>query len=377
MTNPPPRALQQQQQQQQQPRHIVPHLVREAAVAVARGMLVRRVTRLMLGVGAHVHGDAVAVGVVRGEPQRVGRVECSVCISTAHLVPRLLATEFRVTLLQPSSGGIGDREVHGHGQRRTGSAAGAWTYRVASSLSPLDDAGVSVELALVQLPSTAAAATSAAAAPAFDFQTMSLAPTRMYVRQFDGLRRPFQTDHVVALLGRVREKRFRLLGGPMDVRAHGVAMCRAARMVLDDGWRMDAPLGGGGWVVAPWSTLCRTPGAVRVRDDVSGTFDGDPTLGACMHANGNGNGHAHAQPPRETLCPICHDVFCSGDVVVNLPCNHNMHAVCNCEQQGGLCAWLAAGQATCPCCRAPISSALVARDADAGAGGVGGGGVGV
>jgi hypothetical protein len=58
-------------------------------------------------------------------------------------------------------------------------------------------------------------------------------------------------------------------------------------------------------------------------------------------------------------CPICHDAFLDADVVINLPCSHNMHAVCvsSSATASGLCAWLAAGHVTCPCCRAPFADA--------------------
>jgi hypothetical protein len=116
-------------------------------------------------------------------------------------------------------------------------------------------------------------------------------------------------------------------------------MAKAVRLVLLHGWRMDDAEGGrNSWVVGRWDSLA----SARLQQHVQV--------------------HAHCG------CPICCETFAPGDAVVNLPCNHNFHAVCSGlppspasggstsarEYSSGICAWLCEGQGTCPCCRADV-----------------------
>ncbi len=342
-------------------------VLRSAAAASARGALVRRVTRVLLGLGAHLHGEAVALGAVRGEHGRVEVIECTLAPGVAHVMPRVLATEFRVAYSEVRPG----------------------AYRV-SPLGPAHLPGASVHVDVVphtlggQHHSAGPLTIRAAAAPpAFDFEALSLSPSRVYVRSFseapEGLAGVFQTDQILGAMARVRDRRFRLAGGAMSAAAHGAAMCRAARIVLDDGWHMEAPAGGGSWVVARWAVLRCRPGSVRMHPHAHALCD-EQDQGLAASARAHAHAHAHAplyrpaqDPPsgprasapafssRDTLCPICHDAFHDSDVVVNLPCGHNMHAVCNRSGRvpSGLCAWLAAEQSTCPCCRSPVSADIL------------------
>ena len=118
-------------------------------------------------------------------------------------------------------------------------------------------------------------------------------------------------------------------------------------MVLENGWRMDdACAGRRAWVASRWDRMSQS----RLSDlpsmlPASTVFD---------------------------TCPICYERFQAADVVINLPCNHNFHAVCyggraaaassSAEPpseeagslDGGICAWLASGTHSCPCCRSEV-----------------------
>ena len=164
----------------------------------------------------------------------------------------------------------------------------------------------------------------------FDMQLMSSSRTSLYVRN-----RPGRVGDLCEQLRRAQLRQFALLPRGCDPTAsdQAVFMCYAMRMVLERGWHMDDSIvGRDGWVVARWGVMDTAPLCVRN----SGC---DESL-LTMHKE----------------CPICFSEFAAGDIVVNLPCNHNIHATCDMvNNNSGMCMWLVTGKnPTCPCCRANI-----------------------
>lgn len=148
----------------------------------------------------------------------------------------------------------------------------------------------------------------------FDFQTLSMSASRLYCRV---------PSNLVSMIPRVCGRRFALAGAAGDAGDHARWM-RGALRLLESGWMMDASTG---WVLARWGNLTTRSAAAHVR----------PAPGI---------------PLADAVCPICHDRFDNSDIVASLECSHNIHAVC--MGKGGMCAWLAAGHTTCPCCRADV-----------------------
>ena len=279
---------------------------------------------LLQSLGGHVHGDHVLHAIARGDASAVERVECSLTSSAMGFVASVLEAA---------------------GCRVSASASPARPLLYALSVyAPCDPrTPVSVELTTY----TSMHHSSSSLPPTvFDWQHVVSCRTRLYLRRMTSSCQTLPS--LEAHLHRARLGVFCLSPAcPPSAedeaeKVHGKAMCRAARLVLERGWRMDDLLAGRrGWVASRWDLL---PSARRHDQQVSRL---QPAI-AGLH----------------DTCPICYERFRAADVVVNLPCNHNFHAACHSPQHqpppfgaslgGGICAWLAAGNHSCPCCRAEV-----------------------
>jgi len=176
----------------------------------------------------------------------------------------------------------------------------------------------------------------------FDMQLMSSSQSRIYVRSRQGER----VGDLGVQLRRAQLRQFALLprGCAPIASDQAVFMCFAMRMLLERGWHMDdSVVGRVGWVVARWSVMETAPRCIRIRSD---------DAGGAWGAGGAGEDAL----TMHNECPICFAEFLPDDIVVNLPCNHNIHATCDmANNNSGMCMWLVTGKnPTCPCCRANI-----------------------
>ena len=293
-----------------------------ATNAKAKAALVERVAGLLHALGGHLHGEYPMHAIARGDPCAVEVVDCTLPLSTLPYAAQVLASasDADVTVL-----GEEDSLMYRcHGGRL---------------LLGKEPQQVTVMLRGHNL---------LAEPPVFDFHLLSTASSRLYLAK-TATPAKVAGDRLARALARVREGVFSLLPRPPwllapvgDVDAathervvaeyHARAMTSAARLVVERGWRMDDSADGRrSWVVARWERL--------------------RSSSVCNH--------------QSSTCPICHETFSASDAVVNLPCNHDFHAVCITEdrthakrgiQASGLCAWLASGHVSCPMCRASIAS---------------------
>lgn len=260
--------------------------------------LVARLVSVLLSAGAHLHGDVVAHGVL-GDAMRVEKIDATVAPLLVSVIPRILAVDYVTTIDEDVSSKFTCRSV----TLRSGRSA-------------------CIKLVLHAYASGQNASTVSKLAD-FDFQNLSMSSSRLYYR---GPQR-----NLVSMISRIGCKRFALSGStvPGDAGDHARWMHGALKL-LEAGWMMETY---SGWVLARWGNLKTGSAAALVR----------PV------------GRAIAIPREDSACPICHECFGDSDIVANLECSHNIHAVC--MGKGGMCAWLEAGHVTCPCCRADVRSA--------------------
>jgi len=292
------------------------HMRRQQSDEVAKrlGAALSLVVGLLQSLGGHVHGDHVLHALARGDAASVEVVECSLTATAMAFAPAVLQAA---------------------GCHVTG------TSRRMSVRAPAHSSPIAVELSTY---SSMLHAPSSLPPTVFDWQHLVSCRTRLYMRRQTGRADVMMLPPIETLLCRARLGKFCLSDGcPSSEKAdgdqiHGKAMCRAARLVLERGWSMDDMLAGRhSWVASRWDAMQ----SARCHDQPL----------------------SNLQPPIATThdhCPICYERFCAADVVVNLPCNHNFHAACHSQPTtsasggGGICAWLAAGQHSCPCCRAEV-----------------------
>jgi hypothetical protein len=214
----------------------------------------------------------------------------------------------------------------------------------------------------------------------FDWQLIAVARGRMYLQAHPAIEAAGQPlhlsgDRLPLLIRRANRGVFCLVLPEEDPSAtvqeaaagHAASMVHAARLATDRGWRMDDLIcGRAGWVVASWGSICGDPGSVRTSSSLTSfsTSSGDPKGGP---KGGPTSDAPSGAPTGATLlsshanCPICYERFHAADTVVNLPCNHNFHAVCSGPASdccNGICAWVASGHVTCPCCRTAIAASV-------------------
>jgi hypothetical protein len=268
-----------------------------------------------------------------GAPSNIGNlVECS-------LAPRIISTfleflnqyQFKITLTD----NITHNDVINDCLVTTAPiatvASGARVVRVGC------EAGLTLTVLVVPYDTATCTmrAITTSAQCVFDIQLMSSSRTRLYVRdcRFTNDTTTSTTD-LSTQFRRAQLRQFALLrrGCLPDASDQAVFMCYAMRMLLERDWHMDdAVVGRAGWVAARWGVMDTSPRCIR------GNADQDLTI--------------HKE------CPICFSEFSPCDIVVNLPCNHNVHVSCDMvnNNNSGMCMWLVTGKnPTCPCCRANI-----------------------
>ena len=270
-----------------------------------------RVADVMLALGAHLTGDFVADAIARRSPEDVRLIEASVPASVVRQTTDVLQVASGVKVVVE------------------GTACNACCGMTRLAVLVSGEHATSIEIR----PHSGGIITldGRGATIAFDRHILALSSDRLYKRC------PTPVS-VRALLGRARAKKFCLVPGfcrrecplvkQQQVRPanHAHAMRSASNLISESGWVMDDAMAGrDAWVASSWEhvgLMRLTPGGL------------DPM--------------AHDE------CPICQERFSRSDIVVNLPCNHNFHAVCHPASGGGLCAWLETEQASCPCCRVAV-----------------------
>jgi hypothetical protein len=324
-----------------------PPLINPATVAVAKQLAehvgrVHRVAHVLQSLGGHLHGEYALHAVARDRPGDVRLMQCTIPAPTMKCAAGVLAAcGLEVTTVAADVTGVrllvGDKQALG------------------VDLTPHFFTGAPLQALMP--PSIFF----------FDWQMLAVSRDGVYVKRDGGartlqsLQHPQQSPGILALLERARRGMFCLTAecGPSTAddagaRQHGQAMCRALRMVLDQGWRMDDLLGGRrAWLVSRWDRLSAS------RTHATSDADADISDYSAFWMDGLRVTDARRVAKADGVCPICHDDFRPLDVVVNLPCNHNFHAACHGRphgEHGGLCAWLEAGRGTCPCCRALVSA---------------------
>ena len=140
----------------------------------------------------------------------------------------------------------------------------------------------------------------------FDFDMLYMSLTSLYTRN--------TRIHLHHAFNRIHKKLFCIGNnvGNMPM-LHCTAMMAAMKHV-QNGWTMDDIVGLNSWILRKWEDVERMP-FVRTANTAN-----------CQQ------------------CAICCEMFKKGDIVANMPCNHNFHSVC-------ITAWLAKDKDSCPCCR--------------------------
>ena len=155
-----------------------------------------------------------------------------------------------------------------------------------------------------------------------DFTILSSSADMVYI----GKQHKPGTVH--ATLRRLTDRRFCLSVIPRNPKK---AIQKSAQLI-SNGWTMDDQIHGReAWVVGRWSDMTVRPHKVR-------------------------RNALHLSNHKE--CAICLTAFRDTDVVVNLACNHNFHAIqCNSSlHSSSICTWIDSLDSeglrvTCPCCR--------------------------
>lgn len=372
------------------------------ASSVPHETVLAKAARVLLSMGGHLQGDYVLHAVLRDDPASASAVECTLPAALLPYAPGVLAASgLSVACVgRPPGSACCTRRL----------------YRVSFAAGTGDGGG---GVATIDLgPFFRSRAQADPHDTVFDWQTVSLSRDRLYVRRdpasahLDGDDGPgigsedrpvpvVAGDRVVRLVERARRGVFCLSAGfcpglrpPLPgepahafdaddgttalspdaetFRTHARAMCVAARLVLERGWRMDdQQVGRRAWVVARRDSLGRARGdgclGLGVRGSASACPGPSASASAATLPSAWPPAAADVPSPSPALmavevCPICHDRFHASDVIVNLPCNHNFHAVCHRDDPrgagggngGGMCAWLQSGHGTCPCCRAAV-----------------------
>jgi hypothetical protein len=353
-------------------------------VAAHNAARMRRVVSTLQALGGHVTGDYVVHAVLLGTPADVEVVECSLPVGGVQHVEHVLALDFRVERMLGAST-LPARELSVRVARSAIGDGGPRLYRLSAKPTRLARA-VGGSLALVIVPfHQSAPRCGRPNADIFDWQLLAATRTQLYVTPVvpglghasasaaDGISFDIGSlSTLYPLIERARNRTFCLVEQREGTTTHATAfmMLHASRMV-GRGWSMDDDVcARRAWTVNLWNTMLRTPSSVR-SDALARSLTKHP------------------------VCPICHEAFRPGDVVVNLPCNHNYHVTCprptaacthghghgqeqdpeheqNPEQDAeqsstgnddssrgislsGITAWLVVGHDTCPLCRARIS----------------------
>jgi hypothetical protein len=298
---------------------------------------VQRTMDMLYALGCHVHGEAAALVAV-GELDLVDTIECTVFPHVVPLVARCLRAS-GMDVMQHHRPGSGSR-----GSGRKGNVIPNGTSALGGvSCEIVANGSRSLRLDIVPFARDAIGQLESGC---MDYMRISSSAEMLYSRAPSPATQTIPTIH--SLLQRLVERRFCLSAIP----ANPVRAIQKSARLVSSGWTMDDRIHGRRvWVVARWGEMTTRPH--RVRGDA-----------ACLGT--------HAE------CAICLTAFAKSDLVINLPCNHNFHAVqCHStNSNNGLCTWAtlrgnayedaeAGAEAeaeaeeaavTCPCCRGAINA---------------------
>lgn len=173
----------------------------------------------------------------------------------------------------------------------------------------------------------------------FDIEQLAMDATRVYMRPC--LRKDVlqpQNNRMEYLMERIQTKRFSLCDPrsypavPQTTYAHTVRCFERAHKMVQEGWIMDdSTLGNRTYVIGAWSMFMNWYPIIR----------------------GHADHTRQSVVTNTTECPLCHEPYLNTDIVINLPCNHTFHCMCQARRkEGGLFAWVInQGKETCPVCR--------------------------
>lgn len=274
-----------------------------------------RISSLVKALRGDIFGDLLWTGGVQGNHEATQSLSCRVpSDSLSYLVP-LLQLEYHVTresmpTYDPSNPGSTTCQLRVH------LPVGGGCFRT--------------------LPMTVVASSRTAWRTVdlcFDIDALAMDADRVYLRFVTASMRQVP-DRMAFVTGRIRAKRFCVLDGP-DSSVKMGGLLRRARALVASGWTMDdALLGRRSWVAGRWEELSAR-GRVAMAMLPPAVSDSAWTTTAIDTC-------------RE--CALCHDCFVTGDIIVNLSCNHNFHVQCPSHNGSGLCTWMDE-HVTCPCCR--------------------------
>lgn len=325
-------------------------------VTNARVAAVDRVVRLLHLLDGHVRGDFPAHGVLRGRADLVEVIEATLPSTVAPYAVRLLQHE------------------HGALLRTAAPDAAAASRSCLTVAERLRGCRLELQvpeggrpLTIVLAPHARFEAPRHTPPVMFDWQLLAVTRQRMYLADHpalppgDGLAaaaaRCHQRVFCLALLpGRQGEDAAAAPQHPMTAPLQASAMLHATQLV-QEGWRMDDRLcGRQAWVLGRWGRMQATPHLCRAEEALLAAPAPAP---APLLPPQQQPPAAAPRLAKYTNCPLCYEHFQPSDVVINLACNHNFHTICVAGTRpdggpkpgGGLCAWVATGKLTCPCCR--------------------------
>lgn len=289
--------------------------------------VIHRTMDMLYALGCHVHGEAAAMMTI-GEPELVDGIECTVLPHAMPMIARCLGAagldvRRRSEVECTTNSGNGNGNVIPKGPK----AVGGLSLEVAVS-------GKLLHLSIVPF---VGGAVKELEAGCLDFMRLSSSADMVYSRQHKpGGHDDFSgklTATVHSTLQRLVDRRFCLSAIPWNPKR---AIQKSAQLI-SNGWTMDDKIHGrDAWVIGRWSDMTVHPHKVR-------------------------RNALHLSNHKE--CAICLTAFLDTDVVINLACNHNFHAVqCNSSNSGSFCSWIDSvaapvgnedrrSRVTCPCCR--------------------------
>ena len=265
-----------------------------------RDTMLKRIVSIIYGFNGHIRGDFVYNGVLGSSYEGVRVIDCTLNGPAAiRFFFAMLSIDFSLELRESQKYRIHHKQIR--------------EYWVDLSVCDFRDSRDSKEIR-------------------FDVDMLSTSKNRLYSSK------PQEPMHTA--IARVRRKLFCIAKEPKNApgQEHARAM-DAAMDLVKQGWVQDNRSTNASWIVSKWSMMSATPFVTR-----------------------NKNSALFQQ------CPICCEMFENDDTIANLPCNHNFHVACksgahssgvtrdsqNMRIGGGIHAWLARGNVTCPCCRQDI-----------------------
>lgn len=274
--------------------------------------VVKRTLDMLHALGCHVHGEAVAYTII-DELDLVKKIECTAPPPVLHLIPSCLRAARLVVRTE-------NLTLHNED--------------VDCCVLPLENDKrmfrvmcVENSLCVIAMAYTPLVMRDLGLG-CLDFIQMSSTTKTMYLRNNEGASTASATS-LTSVMARLMRMQFCLA----ELTTPPKSAIKKAAALVNSGWTMDDNVHSQrGWVVARWLDMTIRPHEIRRK--------------SCKNLDAHGE------------CAICLTAFDDMDVVINLPCNHNFHAVsCGNSKKGeGICSWINKhpGPGSCPCCRGSL-----------------------